>query len=119
MTQARDKYKRCDPENGLPPVHPGEYITEDLAAMAMSPTDFDVALALPPGTIADIVAERCSVTPDVALRLSRYLGTSARLWMNLQVSYDLKVAEHKHGAAIAKQVTPRKDHVSELKGDYK
>ena len=116
MTRAQDAFKRRGAEDGLPPVHPGEYIADDLEAMGMSPADYDVVLAVPPGTIADIVAERCSITPDLALRLSRYLGTSARMWMNLQVAYDLKIAQKKLGPTVAEEVAPRKDDVSKLKG---
>ena len=108
--RTREVIKRDEPENGLAPVHPGEYIADDLEAMEMSPAEYDAALTLPHGTIADIVAERSSMTPELALRLSRYLGTSARFWMNLQVSYDLKIAQQEHGGAIAKQIKPRKEN---------
>ena len=94
-------------KNGMPPIHPGETLADDLEALEMSPEDFDRALAVPEGTTNALLRERCAITPEIALRLSHYLGTTARLWMNLQVSYDLKVAAEKVGPRILKEVTPR------------
>ena len=75
--------------------------------MEMSSIHFDAALAVPAGTTAAVVAAHLDITPELALRLSRYLGTTAQLWMNLQASYDLKIAEREHGPAIIRQVKPR------------
>ena len=55
----------------------------------------------------DIVRERRSVTPDTALRLARHFGTTAQFWINLQASYDLKIAMQKAGTRITKEVEPR------------
>ena len=93
-------------KDGMAPIHPGEFIGEDLIELEMSSIDFDAALAVPAGTTAAVVAAHLDITPELALRLSRYLGTTAQLWLNLQASYDLKIAERKHGPAIAKQVPP-------------
>jgi len=75
------------------PMHPGEILRDQFMA------DFQVSinrlareLRVPPTRISDIVNERRSVTPDTALRLARYFGTSAEFWMNLQISHDLDVA---------------------------
>lgn len=54
-----------------------------------------------------IVRERRSVTPDTALRLARHFGTTTQFWMNLQASYDLKIAAREAGARINKEVEPR------------
>jgi addiction module HigA family antidote len=112
MIQDQEIITRDAEENGMRPVHPGEYIAEDLAEMRMSAGEYDSALAVPKGTVAELVAERATITPEIALRLSRYLGTTARLWMNLQNSYDLKIAEQACGEAIADQVEPRKANYS-------
>jgi addiction module HigA family antidote len=75
------------------PLHPGEILREQFMA------DFGVSinrlardLRVPPTRIGEIVNERRSVTPDTALRLARYFGTTAEFWMNLQSTYDLHVA---------------------------
>ena len=93
-------------KDGMPPIHPGEYIAEDLEELGMSAAEFDAGLAVPAGTTASLMAERRSITPELALRLSHYMCTSAELWMNLQASYDLKIAERKHGDTVAAEVTP-------------
>ena len=93
-------------KDGMPPIHPGEYIAEDLEEFGMSAIELDTALAVPTGTTAALVAERRSITPELALRLSHYMCTTAELWLNLQASYDLKIAERKHGPAVAAQVMP-------------
>ena len=48
---------------------------------------------VPVSRIADIVRSNRSITADTALRLGAYLGTSAQMWLNLQASYDLRLAE--------------------------
>ena len=93
-------------KDGMAPIHPGEFIAEDLEERGMSAAEFDAALAVPAGTTASLVAERRGITPELALRLSHYMCTSAELWLNLQASYDLKIAERKHGDTVAAEVTP-------------
>ena len=95
------------PTNRMRPIHPGEILAEELAELALSAADLDRILAVPPGTVADILANRRSIDADFALRLERYLGSGARLWMNLQVSYDLKQTDQDTGRQIRRQVQPR------------
>ena len=93
-------------KDGMPPIHPGVYIAEDLAEWEMTAAELDAVLAVPAGTTASLVAERLSITPEFALRLSHYMCGDADFWLNVQARYDLKIAERKHGAAIAAQVVP-------------
>jgi addiction module HigA family antidote len=64
-------------------------------------------LKVPAPRINDIVRERRAVTPETALRLARYLGTTARFWLNLQTSYNLKVVENAVGTKINHEVEAR------------
>lgn len=92
----------------LMPVHPGAIVREDvLAELSMDVEEFARALSLPAETIESIVAERCPVTGEVALRLARYLGTSPEFWMGLQMDYDLESALIAAGEQIAREVKPR------------
>jgi len=93
-------------KDGMPPIHPGEYIAEDLEELGMSAAELDAALSVPVGTTASLMSERSSVTPELALRLSHYMCISAEFWLGIQGQYDLKIAERKHGASIIAQVTP-------------
>jgi len=80
-------------KNGMRPIHPGEILREEyLAPMEMSVHALSQALRVPATRLHEIVKERRSITPDTALRLARYFGTDAQSWLNLQMSYDLKIA---------------------------
>ena len=99
------------PNNKMAPIHPGEILADELDELGMTPDQMDKCLALPFGTVSAILAKERGIDADFALRISRYLGAGERLWMNLQVSYDLKVAAEKVGPRILKEVTPRPDVV--------
>ena len=94
--------------NGMRPVHPGEILREDyLKPLEMSVNALAKALHVPATRINDIVLERRGVSADTALRLSRYFGGNAQTWLNLQTTYDLKIAEKAAGKTIAKEIEPR------------
>lgn len=96
------------PAKKMRPVHPGEVLREEfLMPLGMSAHVLAMELRVPAPRINEIVRERRSVTPDTALRLARYFGTTARFWLNLQTSYDLKVTERQVGSKIAKEVRSR------------
>jgi len=94
--------------NKMRPVHPGEVLREEfLAPLGLSAHALAQALRIPAPRVNDIARERRSVTPDTALRLARHFGTTAQFWLNLQASYDLKIAMRESGAKIRKEVEPR------------
>lgn len=94
--------------NKMRPIHPGEILREEfLEPLGLSAHALAQALRVPAPRVNDIVRERRSVTPDTALRLARHFGTTAQFWLNLQASYDLKVAMRESGAKILKEVEPR------------
>jgi antitoxin HigA-1 len=75
-------------------VHPGEILREDF----MNPLGLTAArlareLHIPAPRLHEIVLERRPMTAGTALRLARYFGGSARMWMNLQTAYDLFAAQ--------------------------
>ena len=81
-------------KNGMRPVHPGEILREDfLTPLGMSANALARHLRVPPSRINDIVLERRGITADTALRLSRYFGSDAQSWLNLQARFDLRTAE--------------------------
>ena len=91
----------------LPPIHPGEVLADELAEIGVSVAALSRALDVPQSRMAEIVAGKRNITADTALRLAAYFGTTARLWINLQATYDLKMAEARDGAHIAAVVRPR------------
>jgi addiction module HigA family antidote len=81
-------------KNGLPPIHPGEFIKEDiLPSLGLSVTATAKALGVSRQMLHDILAERRPLSAIMCLRLSRLFGGSPETWMRLQAAYDLKKAE--------------------------
>jgi antitoxin HigA-1 len=92
-------------KNGMRPIHPGEILREEyLAPLSMSVHALSLALRVPATRLHEIVKERRSITPDTALRLARYFSTDAQSWLNLQLSYDLKIAEAELQVRIEREV---------------
>jgi len=97
-----------NPINKMRPIHPGEVLREEfLAPLGMSAHALALELKVPAPRINDIVRERRSITPDTALRLARYFGSTPQFWLNLQTSYDLKTTELKIDAKIEREVHAR------------
>ena len=81
-------------KNGLPPVHPGEIIKEDiLPSVGLSVTAAAKALGVSRQMLHDILAERKPLSAVMCLKVSRLFGGSPGGWMRLQAAYDLKKAE--------------------------
>ena len=90
------------------PIHPGEILREEfLVPIGMSPHALAMELKVPAPRINDIVRERRSITTDTALRLARYFGTTPQFWLNLQTSYELKIAESEKVPKIELEVHAR------------
>ena len=80
--------------NNMRPIHPGEIIKEEyLETLNMSANALAVALRVPAPRINDVIRQKRGVSIDTALRLARYFNTTPQFWMNLQISYDLKMAK--------------------------
>ena len=91
----------------LPNVHPGEVLLEEfLDPLGISQNRLAREIGVPPRRINEIVLGKRAVTPDTALRLSRYFGTSSRFWLGLQMDYDLEETERKKSAKIRREVRP-------------
>jgi antitoxin HigA-1 len=89
----------------LTPVHPGEVLFEEfLKPMGISQYRLAQDISVPPRRINEIVLGKRAVTPDTALRLSRYLGTSERFWLNLQARHDLEIEKDRLGRRLTREV---------------
>ena len=76
----------------LDPIHPGEILMEEfLKPMGISQYRLAKDINVPARRINEIVQGKRSITPDTALRLSRFFGLSERFWINLQTRYDLEI----------------------------
>jgi antitoxin HigA-1 len=80
-------------KNGLPPVHPGEILKQDvLPSAGLSVTAAAKALGVSRQMLHDILAERRPLSAIMCLKVSRLFGGSPEVWMRLQAAYDLKKA---------------------------
>ena len=89
-------------------THPGEVLDEEfLKPLGLSVNALALALRVPATRVGAIVKGERSVTADTALRLARFLGTSAEFWINLQAMHDLTKVRTQSGATIDRDVRPR------------
>lgn len=89
------------------PVHPGEILREEyLRPLGLMPYRLAQHLHVPVPRVNDVIRGRRAITPDTALRLARYFGTTDRFWLNLQARYDLDRTRHRLGRSLA-AITPR------------
>jgi antitoxin HigA-1 len=89
----------------LPPVHPGEVLLEDfMKPLGLSQYRIAKDIGVSPLRISQIVRGQRAITADTAMRLARYLGTSAEVWLRLQARYDLEVAQAKLADRINREV---------------
>ena len=91
----------------LRPVHPGDILLHDFM-QPLNLSSYRVAkeLGVTAPTVNEIVRRRRAITAEMALRLSRYFGTTAQLWQNLQTQYDLEIASRKIGKRVERAITP-------------
>jgi addiction module HigA family antidote len=89
----------------LAPIHPGEILMEEfLKPMEISQYRLAKDMNVPARRINEIVHGKRSITPDTALRLSRYFGLSERFWINLQTRYDLEIEKDRLKDRLNKEV---------------
>jgi addiction module HigA family antidote len=92
----------------LQPIHPGQALKEVLDDAGITANALALALRIPANRLTEIINGKRSISADTALRLARYFGTSARMWMNLQARYDLEIAEDALANKIEAEVRPWK-----------
>jgi addiction module HigA family antidote len=81
------------PFNGLPPIHPGEFLREVLDELGLTQAALAQALGVSPMRVSHLLRGERPVTAELALRLGRALGQTPQYWLNLQRDHDLKLAQ--------------------------
>jgi len=95
------------PRKRLAITHPGKFLqAEFMAPHELSANALANALRVPANRITAILKGQRAITADTALRLARYFGTTAELWINLQKDYELRMTRDKSAAEIAKSIEP-------------
>lgn len=83
------------------PTHPGEMLLEEfLKPLSLSQRDLAYSIHVPYQRVNELVNKKRGMTPSTALRLSKFLGTSAEFWMNLQLRWDLYQASRSEAAEL-------------------
>jgi antitoxin HigA-1 len=82
-------------------IHPGEILADELNELGVSASELSRQLNVPTNRITQIIKGQRGISGDTALRLGHWFGTSAQFWLNLQSSYDIRVAEDAVGSEIA------------------
>jgi addiction module HigA family antidote len=92
----------------LKPIHPGEILREEfMIPFGLNPNRLALALRVPPPSIYEIVKEERGISPEMALRLGRFFGTTPEFWLNLQTHYDLSIARREVEDKIKRDVQPK------------
>ena len=91
-------------------IHPGEFLREDyMKPLGLSVNALALALRVPSTRVGEIVHERRGITVDTAHRLGIYFGTTPNFWMNMQMAYEMAVAERELVPKIHAEVRRRSD----------
>ena len=93
------------PAATMPPIHPGEILLEEfLNPLKISQYRLAKDISVPPRRINEIVHGKRGVTPDTALRLARFFGTTGQFWLNLQSRYELELERDRLGERLQAEV---------------
>lgn len=91
----------------LKPTQPGEILLQEfLVPLGISQYKLAKDIGVPQSRVSKITKKERGITIDTALRLARYLSTSAEFWVNLQANYDLKMTKARIGKHIVKEIHP-------------
>ncbi len=78
------------------PAHPGEVLKElYIEPLNLTVTEVAEALGVSRKTLSALVNGHYGVSPDMAMRLAKAFGTTAKLWLNMQQNYDLWQAKQR------------------------
>ena len=94
-------------KNGMRPVHPGEVLLEEFMKLSDHPINANTlakALGVPANRITTIIKGQRGVTGDSAVRLAAFFNTTAEFWMNLQKTYELRLAERALPEKVKKHI---------------
>jgi addiction module HigA family antidote len=90
-----------------PAIHAGEILSDELKELGISASELARSLNIPTNRITQILKGQRGITAVTALRLGRWFGTGAELWLNLQKAYELRLAEELAGEEIQNTIQPR------------
>ena len=99
-------------KHGMRPVHPGEVLLEEFMKPSAPPINANTlakALDVPANRITTIIKGQRGISGDTAVRLATFFNTTAEFWMNLQQSYELRLAERALSGKVRKHIGQRRE----------
>lgn len=99
-------------KNGTRPAHPGEILFEEFMKPSDPPINANMlakALEVPANRVTAIIKGQHGITGDMAVRLATFFNTTAEFWMNLQKTYELRLAERTLSGKVRKHIEQHRD----------
>ena len=91
------------------PCHPGSLIKADIDELGLSVVDAAKGLGISRQQLHGVLAGRASVTPEMAVRLEKALGSTAEAWVRMQMNHDLAQIRKRASSIYVKRIRPRVD----------
>jgi addiction module HigA family antidote len=88
------------------PSHPGSLIKSDIDALGLSVVEVAKALGISRQQLHSVIAGRAGVTPEMAVRLEKALGSTADTWLRMQMNYDLAQVRGRASEMKVKRLVP-------------
>jgi addiction module HigA family antidote len=88
------------------PPHPGELVGDNLEALGVSITEGAKALGISRQQLHNVIAGRYGITPEMAVRLEKALGSTADTWLGMQMNYDLAQIQAKASSLKVTRLAP-------------
>lgn len=89
------------------PPHPGVGLKEDFEALGVSVAEAAAGLGVTRQHLQGVTRGKSAMTPDMALRLEKVIGSTAEHWLRLQLAHDLAQARLRNGKLKLKRLAPR------------
>ena len=99
-------------KNGMRPIHPGEILLEEFMKPSSPPINANMlakAIDVPANRITAIIKGQRGITGDTAVRLATFFSTTAEFWMNLQKTYELRLAERALPGKVRKHIEQQRE----------
>ncbi len=103
------------PKNGMRPIHPGEILLEEFIKPSSPTLNAHIlakSIAVPANRITAIIKGQRGITGDTAVRFGDFFNTSPEFWMNLQKTYELRLAEKALPAKVRRHIKERREELA-------
>jgi len=89
------------------PCHPGLLVKADLEAMGLTIAEAAKGLGITRQQLYRIVNGECAITPEMAVRLEKAIGSTADMWLRMQMNYDLAQIRLRASSIKVKRLEPK------------